>query len=96
MKNEEYANFFNVCPIFSLNQGIHIGMKEHNRHTEFDKVLLAKHKLMVKQNISGVNPYKWSEFDKCFTQRDNLQNWQYIQERNLTNVVNVTNALPTY
>ncbi|EDL01680.1 mCG114056, partial [Mus musculus] len=103
--------------IISLNQGTHIEKKEHNRNKNLDEVLVSKHKPIVRQNNSEMNTYTCGEFDKCFTQSDNLQSQQriypgknsykysesdkcftqpsFIQERNLTNVVNATNALLT-
>ncbi|XP_028640068.1 zinc finger protein 239-like, partial [Grammomys surdaster] len=77
-KYEECSNGLNICSIISLNQEIHIGKKEQNGNTEFDKVFFSKPKPLVKQNNSGVNPDKYSKPDHRFTQRDNLQILQSV------------------
>ena len=77
-KNEDCVNCSNLSSIVSVSQGIHIEKKRHNRNTEIDKVFVSKHKLSLKQINSAVNPYKCSEFQKCVTQRDNLQSQQTI------------------
>ncbi|XP_031213944.1 zinc finger protein 501-like [Mastomys coucha] len=67
-----------VCSIMSLNQGIHVEKKEHNRHKKNDKVLVSKHNLMVIQSSSEMNTYNCGKFDNCFTQTDDLQSQQRI------------------
>jgi len=71
-KYKECVNCLNVCSIIIPSEGIHREKKKHNRNSEFDNVFVSKHKLMLKQNNSGVNPYKCSEFDKCLTKNGNF------------------------
>jgi KRAB domain-containing zinc finger protein len=77
-KYKDCANCLNVCSIISPKQGIHLEKKEHTQSTDFDKVFVSKHKLMVKLNNSGVKSYKYSESDKCFTHQSHLSVHQGI------------------
>ena len=77
-KYNDSVNSVSLFSTISLNQGIHMQKKKHNRNAEFEKVFVSKHKVMVKRNNTGVNPYKCSEFDKYLTQREKLQSQQRI------------------
>eukprot|EP00072_Mus_musculus_P072716 XP_017174479.1 PREDICTED: uncharacterized protein LOC112422 isoform X2 [Mus musculus] len=75
---KDCVNRLKVSSIISLNQGTHIEKKEHNRNKNLDEVLVSKYKPIVRQNNSEMNTYTCGEFDKCFTQSDNLQSQQRI------------------
>nr|AAC61930.1 putative REX-2 [Mus musculus] len=75
---KDCVNCLKGSSIISLNQGTHIEKKEHNRNKNLDEVLVSKHKPIVRQNNSEMNTYTCGEFDKCFTQSDNLQSQQRI------------------
>lgn len=77
-KYNDSVNSLSLFSTISLNQGINMQKKKHNRNAELDKIFVSKHKVMVKKdNIAG-NPYKCSEFHKYLTQRENLQSQQRI------------------
>ena len=77
-KYNDSVNSLTLFSTISLNQGIHMQKKKHNGNAESEKAFISKHKVMVKRNNTGVNPYKCSKFDKYLTQRDKLQSQQRI------------------
>ena len=94
-KHKNCINCFNLCSITGLHQGIHIGKKEHNGIV-LDNVFNSKQILRLKQTNSGKKSYRCSECARCFTKKCKLRQHQRIRaEKNLTNVVNVTNAFFT-
>ncbi|XP_059107631.1 zinc finger protein 54-like, partial [Peromyscus eremicus] len=79
-KHKGCGKCLNLCSIISQNQRMHIRKKEH-RNAEYDKSFDSKHKLMLKQILSGEKAQQCMECGKCFWDYSSLSRHQKIHSR---------------